>query len=149
MTMFNRINQPNLITGTTAPIFIPHGPEPKTIRPGEDYFLVQIHSAQAAFTGPIWERIRQLIITSQVSLNHPNLGNEPLRAIQRSREVNRNRAEQLGLSPNLIKLVPASMTHVSISIEFILDKENRLHALGGLINAIPSPKYANLKGLPS
>jgi hypothetical protein len=46
---------PDLI-GTTEAIFIPLEPEPKIIRPGQDYFFVQVHSAQAAFRGSIWER---------------------------------------------------------------------------------------------
>jgi hypothetical protein len=106
----------------------------ETVRPGETYFVVKVLSAQAAFHGSLWERIVRLVVTSQVKLNHPVLGPEPLRAIQRSRKVGRRRAEQLGLSPNLINLVPATMDHISISIEFVLDKENRLAILGGLIN---------------
>ena len=121
-------------TGTTSPIFIPRESDYRAIRPGEDYFFVKIHSAQAAFTGRIWEHVKQLIVISRVSLNHPLLGAEPLQAIQRSREVKREQAEQLGLSPNLVNLVPATMTHVSISIEFVLDKQNRLATLGSLIN---------------
>ncbi len=132
--MFERSGTPPVIIGTTSPIFVPRGSEARTVRPGQSYIVVQIHSAQAVFAGSIWERVRRLIITSQVSLNHPSLGAEPLRAIQRSREVGRNRAEQLGLSPNLVKLTPVTMTHLSVSIEFILDKENRLAALGSLIN---------------
>jgi hypothetical protein len=132
--MFSSSRPDNPVVGTTRPIFVHREAGAKVIRPGKDYFLVQIHSAQAAFTGSVWERVRRLVITSQVSLNHPMLGAEPLRAIQRSRDVARSRAEQLGLSPNLIKLVPANMTHVSISIEFVLDVENRLHALSALIN---------------
>jgi len=54
--------------------------------------------------------------------------------LQRSRSVNRNRAEQLGLSQNLISLVPATMPHVTVSVDFILDKENSLAKLGSLIN---------------
>jgi hypothetical protein len=104
------------------------------VSPGESYFLIQIQSAQAAFHGSIWERVKRLIITSQVALKHPRLGGEALRAIQRSREVKQNRAEQLGLSPNLIDLVPATMSSVSISIEFLLDKENRLAQLAELAN---------------
>ncbi|MCU0288903.1 MAG: hypothetical protein MUF15_21225 [Acidobacteria bacterium] len=101
---------------------------------GETYFIVKIHSAQAAFSGHFWEKIKRLIITSQVKLNHPLLEDEPLRAIQRSREVRPNRTEKLGLSPNLINLVPATMDRISLSLEFVLDKENRLATLGGLIN---------------
>jgi hypothetical protein len=53
------------------------------------------------------------------------LEDEPLRAIQRSREVQPNRAEKLGLIPNLINLVPVTIDRVSLSLEFVLDKENR------------------------
>lgn len=116
-------------TGTTPPHYIPRDGFSATVRPGQTYFLVKIHAAQAAFTGPIWERVKRLIVTSQVSL-----GDEPVYAIQRSREVHKNRAEQLGLCPNLINLVPATKDRVSITLEFILDKENQLAALAGLIN---------------
>jgi hypothetical protein len=126
--------KPRPTTGTTEPIPIDRDPASRIVQPGETYFIVKIRSAQAAFSGRIWERVKRLIVTSQVALNHPVLGPEPIRAIQRSREVRQGRAEQLGLSPNLINLVPATMDHISISIEFILDKENRLAALGGLIN---------------
>jgi hypothetical protein len=125
--------RPYAITGTTPPIYIPRD-SGQVVQPGRTYFFVKVHSAQAAFTGAVWEKVKRLIVTSQVNLHHPSLGSEGLRAIQRSREVQKNRAEQLGLSPNLIKLVPAVMPQVGVSIEFILDKENQLAALGGLIN---------------
>lgn len=80
------------------------------------------------------ERVKRLIVVSRINLNHPALGTEGVRSIQRSREVKKERAEQLGLSPNLVDLVPAVMPHVSMSIEFILDKENRMAALTNLIN---------------
>ena len=121
-------------TGTTSPIFVPQTDSPATVRFGEKYFFVQIVGAQAAFTGSVWDRVKSLIVTSQVNLNHPVLGNESVSAIRRSIEVQRNRAEQLGMSPNLIKLVPATMTNVTLSIEFVLDKENQLAKLAGLIN---------------
>jgi hypothetical protein len=123
-----------LTLGTTTPIYIPFEPGSKEVKAGGTYFIIKIHSAQAAFTGHFWEKVKRLIITSQVKLNHPLLEDEPLRAIQRSREVRPNRAEKLGLSPNLISLVPATMDRVSLSLEFVLDKENRLATLGGLIN---------------
>ncbi|MGB0386229.1 MAG: hypothetical protein ACPGWR_15580 [Ardenticatenaceae bacterium] len=124
-------------TGTTSPIYIPRDASqtsPKTVCPGESYFYVKIKDAQAAFTGPIWERVPRLIVTSKVSLNHPRLGKEPMLSIQRSREVRRHQAQKLGLSPNLINLVPAVMTHISIAVEFVLDKENRLFDMAALIN---------------
>ena len=121
-------------TGTITPIYISRDANPKVIRPGESYFTIQIRTAQAAFWGSIWERVKQLLVTSQVNIHLSSQGPEPLKAIQRSREVPRNRAEQLGLNPNLVNLVPASMDRVSISIDFVLDKENRLAMLGSLIN---------------
>ena len=127
--------QPYAPTGTTTPIYLPRGANALLVKPGESYFVIKVHSAQAAFYGSIWERVNQLLITTQVSLNHRLLGDKPLKAIQRSRAVHRKQAEKLGLSPNLINLVPASMTHVSVSIEFLLDKENRLVDLAGLINS--------------
>lgn len=123
----------NTKLGTTAPIFVPRGAGPAPVEPG-DYFWIKIHSAQAAFRGSIFDHVKQLLVTSKVNLNHPVLGNEDLRAIQRSRDVKKNSAEKLGLSSNLISLVPATMTHVSLSIDFILDKENNLAKLGALVN---------------
>jgi hypothetical protein len=126
---------PQPITGTTSPIFVPCAPNPKAVRAGKDYFLVKFYSGQVAFHGPFWQKAKQLVISSQVNLNHPSLGSEGLRAIQRARAVSKDRAEQLGLSPNLIKLVPATMPQLSISIDFLLDTENRIGQLGGLINS--------------
>ncbi len=134
--MFSK-DQPYAMTGTTVPIFLPRdrGDAVSAIRPGQDYFFVQIHSAQAAFNGQVWERVKNLIVATKVNINHPLLGQEGMRAIQRTREVHRARAEHLGLRPNLIGLVPAIMPDISVSIEFILDKENSLHGLSGLINS--------------
>lgn len=120
-------------TGTTAPVLIPGG-NPQPVHAGKDYFFLQIVAAQAVFSGSIWSDTSRLLITSQVNLNHPALGNQEVMAIQRSREVHRDRVEKLGLSPNLVSLVPATMTHVTVSIDFILDKKSRLVALAGLIN---------------
>jgi hypothetical protein len=126
--------KPHASIGTSHPIFIPRDSGPKAVRSGRDYFFVQVHGAQVAFTGPFWERVKRLIVVSQVNLNHPALGPEGVRAIQRSRDVKKEKAEQLGLNSNLIELVPAVMTHVSVSIAFILDKENHMTALTSLIN---------------
>jgi hypothetical protein len=133
--MFGQPLKQYTTTGTTPLIYLPEDAPRRTISPGKGYFFVQIVGAQAAFSGSIWERVRALIVTSQVNLNHPALGNEPVSALRRSIEVRPNRAEQLGMSPNLIKLVPATMSNVNISIEFILDRENQLVKLSGLINS--------------
>jgi len=128
---------PNRSTGTRPTVFIPFATSanPESIRPGEDYFVIQIHGAQAAFHGSIWKQVKALIVASQVNLNHPSFPEGGVRALQRSREVKRDRAEQLGLETNLVNLVPAVMPHVSVSIDFVLDTENRLSALAGLINS--------------
>lgn len=120
-------------TGTTSPLFVERESDATFVNPGE-YFWIKVHSAQAAFRGNIFDQVKQLVITSKVNLNHPALGNEDIFAIQRSRTIDKNRAEQLGLSPNLISLVPATMSRVSVSIDFILDTRNNLAKLGGLIN---------------
>ena len=133
--MFSQPSASYAATGTTTPIYIPRAADTVPVQPGESYFFIKVHSSQAAFYGSVWEKVHQLLVTSQVSLNHKLLGNKPLKAIQRSRAVERRQAEQLGLSPNLINLVPATMTHVSVSIEFLLDKKNRLSDLSGLINS--------------
>jgi hypothetical protein len=124
-----------ITTGTTDPVYI-SSTASTMIVPGQTYFIVKIKSAQAAFHGPIWQRAQQLVVTSQVDLNlktHPTLS-EPVQAIQHSRKIDRNRAEKLGISPNLINLVPATMSHITISIDYILDVKNSLATLGALIN---------------
>lgn len=120
-------------TGTAGPYYVARA-EPKTVEPGE-YFRIRIHSAQAAFRGNVFEQAQQLVITSKVNLHHQALGNEEVFAIQRTRAVKKNHAEQLGLSPNLVSLVPATMSHVSVSLDFLLDTKNHLAQLGGLINS--------------
>ena len=113
--------------GTTSPIFVAGEPESPWVQPGEYFWYPD--SAEAAFRGSIFEKAKQLVITSRVNLHHAALGNEEVYAIQRSRAVKKNQAEQLGLSTNLVSLVPATMSHVSVSIEFLLDKENHLAEL--------------------
>jgi hypothetical protein len=134
MVFSSSASEPFAKTGTTSPIFVAGEPESQLVQPGE-YFWIKVHSAQAAFRGSIFEKAKQLVITSRVNLHHAALGNEEVYAIQRSRAVKKNQAEQLGLSPNLVSLVPATMSHVSVSIEFLLDKENHLAKLGPLINS--------------
>ena len=120
-------------TGTTAPILIEDLEGPR-IAPGEGYFYAKILGAQAAFEGSVWENVRRLVVASKVSLNHPLLENKPEVALQLSREVKRKRSEQLGLTPTLIDLTPATMDRVTVSLDFLLDKEDRLHQFVGLIN---------------
>jgi hypothetical protein len=120
--------------GTTSPIYVPRSNESQIIRSGKDYFLVQIHAAQAAFKGSIWSKVNRLVIASSVAISRPGFVRENMKAIQRSRSVQPGHAVKLGLRSNLIALVPAVMTEFSISIEFIVDAEDRLKALAGIIN---------------
>jgi hypothetical protein len=128
-------NQPFPRTGTSTPIFVARDSAAQPIIIGQDYFLIQIYAAQVAFRGAIWDNVNHLVVTSQVNLHHRNLDNRAVRAIQRTRKVEKNQAQPLGLTPNLIGLVPAVMPSVTIAIDFILDRENRLAQLGGLINS--------------
>lgn len=122
--------------GTTAPVFIPRTDDDgKQMVPGENYFFVKIHNAQAVYRGPIWQKLNRIIIASKVGLNHPKLGDNSVKAIQRYREGKRNQTSKLGLSPNLVSLVPATMTHITLSIDFLLDRQNMLFAIMGLINS--------------
>lgn len=123
----------NALTGTTAPIFVPRTPNPQSILQGRNYFFIQIHNAQAAYYGPIWQQTQGLAVTTQVNLSHEALGGA-VKALHRTRRVERNRAEQLGLSPNLVDVVPATMSRVSISVDFILDRKNQLVTLSKIIN---------------
>ncbi len=122
------------VTGVTPPIYVASDGAAKVIAPGEGYFVLRIRSAQAAFRGTIWERVKSLVVTSQISVHHQGLGAEPVRTLQKSIPVERNRAEQLGLRQDLIHLTPAVMPGFSVSIDFILDTENRLAVLADLIN---------------
>lgn len=123
------------IIGNTSTRFIPRDEKArKIVQPGKNYFLVKIHNSQAAFSAPFWKTVNSLIVTSSVSLNHPVLGLEPIRAIQCSRNVKKGIPEKLGSSKNLINFVPAKMGHISISIEFILDTHNQMANLSKLIN---------------
>jgi hypothetical protein len=122
------------LIGTSTPYFVPRGQNPTLVRAGKDYFIIQIHGAQVAFKGSIWQRVKNLVVTTQVNLDHPLLGEGSLKAIQHTRKVEPNHAEQLGLRSNLVKMVPAVMTRVNLSVEFILDKENTLRNLSDLIN---------------
>jgi hypothetical protein len=122
--------------GYASPKFVPRDSNPpKIVSPGKSYFIVKIHSAQIDFSAPIWQQAQRLVVTSSVSLNHPVLGTEPIRALQFSREVQKKIPQKLGTSKNIIDFVPAIMNHVSISIDFIMDVQNQLANLSGMINA--------------
>lgn len=119
--------------GTTRPI--PIGKITELVRAGENYVAIQIVDAQVAFTGRWWQNTKNLVISSKVIVDFG--GNEDqstLRSIHLSREVNANRTEKLGLTPILVNLVPAQMASLTVSVDFVLDQQNRMSQIAGLIN---------------
>jgi hypothetical protein len=121
--------------GTTSPIKVPADIDSTLIRPGVDYFFVQVHSAQAFFSGPIWESGHRLLVTSRIKIAGKSDTSGEIECLHRTREIRRNCAVQLGLSPDLISLVPADMESVAISVDFIVDTKNRLAQLTDLVNS--------------
>ena len=120
-------------TGTTPPIFIPNAGSSRTVMVGKNYFFIQILNAQVAYFGPVWQQVQGLAVVSKVDLSHKALGCV-VRAIQQTRSIKRDQPEQLGISHNLVDVVPASMERVSISLDFILDRKNRFVTLSKIIN---------------
>ena len=124
------------IIGNTISKFIPRDKtDQQIVESGKNYFIVKIHTAQASFTAPFYQKINRLIVTSKIVLNHPILGTKPINALQFSREVEKNTPQKLGTTKNLINFVPAIMETVSISLDFLLDTHNRFASLAKLINA--------------
>ena len=123
----------NNVIGTTPFLYVPRTDTPEVIRLGENYFFIQIHSAQAAYYGPVWKQSKGLAVVSKIDLNHKALSGTIL-ALQHTRLLGRNQTAQLGLRHNLIDVVPATMSRVSISFDFILDRKNQLAALSKVIN---------------
>jgi hypothetical protein len=120
--------------GTSTPIFIRSEFSSEPVRLGTDYFCIRICGAQVAFVGSIWSKVRSLLVSTKVNLHHAMLGERGLRSLQQSRAVKERVDEQLGLAVNLVDLTPAVMPQINLSVDFHLDKENRLAKLGSLVN---------------
>jgi hypothetical protein len=120
--------------GTSGAIFVPSPFSSAPVQVGVDYFAVRIVGAQVAFVGNIWSKARSILVSTQVNLHHSFIGERGLRSLQQSRPVSPRVDEQLGLATNLVDLTPAVMPRVTVSIEFHLDKENRIARLGSLVN---------------
>lgn len=132
----------NPITGTTPPIYVPASASPRAVEIGKHYFWLQIEAAQAFFSdnsffnqyfGVSLDKIKNVVVTSKVRLDVPALDDAAL-GIKHVRDLRPSAPVQLGLSPNLIKLVPATMPQADISLDLLVDKENQLAKLAGLIN---------------
>lgn len=128
---------PYPIIGTTpTPYYIPTQGETDTIQTDRGYFYVQVYGAQAAFSGSFWVGAQNLAVMSQVNLHlgeQHDLGNQDLRSILQYRSIDKNKAVQLGFSPLLIDFVPARMKQISVSVEYLVDTQNYLATLAGLI----------------
>ncbi|WP_457447137.1 hypothetical protein [Roseateles sp. P5_E4] len=120
--------------GTSTPIFVPSAFTSDPVRVGVDYFSIRVYAAQVSFVGSIWSKVRAVLVSTQVNLHHQLLGEKGLRSLQQARAVNPSVDEQLGLAVNLVDLTPAVMSQVSLSVDFHLDKENRLTKLAALVN---------------
>ncbi len=127
-------NKATATLGTTPVIRLPKAATPNPIQPGQGYFRLRLHSAQAAIFGPFWQKAQQLLVTSEVRLYMPPFNGEPIQSLQRVRSLKQGAVEQLGLNPNLIDLTPASLDKVSVDIDFLLDRQNRLVSLARLVN---------------
>jgi hypothetical protein len=79
--------------------------------------------------------VKQLIITSQINLHRPGLSDQAVLAIHDATPVSRKTRKSLGWRVNLIDLVPAVMTHVSINVSYVLDRKNRMKDFAKLIQS--------------
>jgi hypothetical protein len=120
--------------GTTSPIYIPREDSSGPIVPGTCYLFVKIVAAQAVFPANLLDTAADLIITSQVSIDHREFKSPPIFNIQKKRQLKKNAIQQLGLSSNLIDVIPATMAQLAISIDFVLDKGNVLSPFKSLID---------------
>jgi len=57
-----------------------------------------------------------------------------VQSLQRIKPLKQGAAEQLGLSPSLVDLTPAALDKVGITVEFLLDRQNRLASLAQVVN---------------
>lgn len=133
----------NPATGTTAPIYLPASDSPRAVEIGRNYFWLQVKAAQAFFTddsffrqylGFSLDKIKGIVVTSRIKVDAPALS-ETVYGIKHARDLKRGAPEMLGLSPNLINLTPATLTQASVSLEMLVDTENQLARLAGMINS--------------
>ena len=128
------VDSATLTLGTSPLIRLPKQVTPTPLEPGQGYFRLRLLSAQAAIFGPFWQQAQQLVVTSEVRLFCPPFNGEPVQSIQRIRPLKQGAAEQLGLSPALVDLMPATLDKLGIAIEFLLDRQNRLATLAKIVN---------------
>lgn len=122
------------VFGTTVPIWVPNPDQAERVVPGENYFQIGIRQASAAFFGPFWKKATQLVVTSEVELNHPPFADGRLTSLNRIREIKRNASTYLGLSKNLLDLTPAVMDRATVAVSFLLDTKNGLRTFAQLAN---------------
>ena len=127
---------PTIGTNPT-PYYIPPKDTAEVAQTNHGYFYIQVYGAQAAFVGPWWIGAQNLTVISQVNLHlgeqYTDLGDQDLRSILQCRKLSKNTAVQLGFSPIIVDFVPAKMKKVSISIEYLVNTQNYLKDIVGLI----------------
>ncbi len=131
--------------GTTSPIFIPFTQAPaRPIEPGECYFYLKIREAAVYFPAAFWVRPQHLLVTSQVELRHPAWQTDRLLSLRYLRPIERNQPRVLGISPNLLGLIPARLDSFTLSIDFLADSQNLFAKLASTINEGQFFKELNL-----
>ncbi|NWJ47169.1 MAG: hypothetical protein HXX08_15010 [Chloroflexi bacterium] len=95
---------------------------------------MKIREAAAYFPASLLEQPKQLLVTSQVELHHPALQTDRLLSLRHIRPIERNQARLLGISSNLVALIPATVDSFSVSVDFLVDSQNLLAKLGRTIN---------------
>jgi hypothetical protein len=99
---------------------------------GPGYVAFRLHSVQVllpqrlrdAFTTP-----PQAVLTSSVQMKHPALGSLDSHAIRWVQQIQRDRANRLGLKLGLVDWIPAIFQQARLSIEVTLSSSNRLEPL--------------------
>jgi hypothetical protein len=127
-------HQPSKSVGTAPWIVIPKSPDSDPLKPGAGYFRIQIIGTQAVIDRRLFRRPEQLVVTSSVELSVPPFKGAPVTSIHRIRPIKAGLAEQLGLAGTLVDIVPATMEHVSVAVDFMLDSKNQFEPLARLVN---------------
>ena len=119
----------------TTPMVSLDKPNSRSLSPGEGYFRVRLHSAQAVFDGGLWRAAEQLVVTSNVELHSPPFDDAAVSAIHRVGRIQSGVPEQLGLTHDLVDLVPATMERLTVAVDFLVDTKSRFAPLLNVVNS--------------
>jgi len=111
--------------GTTSAIFVPTTDKTTAEQKGSGYyFRVRIKGMRAAYFGGFWQKVKDLVVTSQVSI-----GGNPVTTIQHVRAIKKNNPDVMNANIDLIELTPASMVNAHIKVSFIAETSNKFQTL--------------------